>query len=49
MGRTGPATEDIRMTARLTQHTIESFAVENNVWRLHQLQVEAAAETELNR
>lgn len=49
LGQTDHATEDIQMVAQLTQHNIETFANENNVWRSHHLQVEAMLETELNR
>ena len=49
MGDTDRATEDIKMVTHLTQRNIESFANDNNVWRSHHMQVEAAMETELER
>lgn len=48
-GHTDLAAEDIQMVTQLTQHAIETFANENNVWRSHHLQAEAMLETELNR
>ena len=49
MGQTDLAAEDIQKVTHLTQHNIESFANENNVWRSHHMQVEVMMETDLNR
>jgi Tfp pilus assembly protein PilF len=49
MGDTDRAAEDIQMVTHLTNRNIEAFANENNIWRSHHMQVEAAMETELDR
>lgn len=49
MGREDSALEDMKMVSQLSNHNIESFANENNIWRSRQLQVEDALESEMHR
>jgi len=49
LGNTELAGEDIEMVTFLTNRHIEAFANDNNVWRSHQLKVEDAIETEMQR
>ncbi|UCE51905.1 MAG: tetratricopeptide repeat protein [Desulfobacterales bacterium] len=43
------ALEDIEMVQHLTNKNIETFANENNVWRLQHLKLESIMESELTR
>ena len=49
LGEDDLALADIQTVTALTQVNAEAFANENNVWRSHQMRVESAMETELNR
>ena len=48
-GQMDLAAEDSRMATHLTEHNIQTFANENNIWRSGHLPVEDMMETELNR
>ncbi|MDH3828612.1 MAG: tetratricopeptide repeat protein, partial [Desulfobacterales bacterium] len=49
MGREDSALEDMKMVSQLSNHNIESFANENNVWRSRHLQMETMMESEMQR
>jgi tetratricopeptide (TPR) repeat protein len=49
MGNTDRATDDIQMVAHFTNHNIETFANENNVWRSNHLRLESMMESDLQR
>ena len=49
MGREDSALEDMKMVSQLSNHNIESFANENNVWRSRHLQMETMTESEMQR
>jgi Tfp pilus assembly protein PilF len=49
LGQMDLADEDSRMTTHLTEHNIQTFAHENNIWRSDHMAVEDMMETELNR
>ena len=49
MGREDSALEDMKMVSQLSNHNIENFANENNIWRSRRLQVEDALESEMHR
>lgn len=49
LGNTESASKDIEMVTHLTNRNIEAFANDNNIWRSHQLKVEDAIETEMQR
>jgi hypothetical protein len=49
MGREDSVLEDMKMVSHLSNHNIESFANENNVWRSRHLQMENMMESEMQR
>ena len=49
LGNEAEAMEDIEMVTHFTQRNLESFNNLHNVWQTHQMSVENAMETELNR
>ena len=49
MGREDSALEDMKMVSQISNHNIESFANENNLWRSRHLQMENMMESEMQR